>query len=258
MIEQTEAIVLRASRYSETSKIVTLYTRSLGRLGIIARGAMRPKSPYAGVLQPLAYLSTVISVKEGRGLQNLRSAETVRRFPEIAKDLDRTVIGMEVLEVVNAVLHDQEQNEGLFSLLLRTLERLNNLSFNPQHVYLQFVVSLCGELGFAIRVDGCGVCDEEATLTEEGIPFSIAAGAPLCAEHRSAAGYQLLTPGTFSLLSSLVTDDPEGPSFSDINEQEITILRDLLTRFLQYHVDGLRKLRVGGITASMLGSETKK
>ncbi len=252
MIEQTEAIVLKASRYSETSKILTLYTRELGRVSVIARGAMRPKSKFAGLLQPLAYVATVIYVKEGRGLQTLGSAESVRRFPVIPTDLDRTAAGLEMLELVNAALHDQERNENLFNLLLQTLEALNDRSADPVPALLQFMVSFCSVLGFSIRVDGCGICDEEVGSTREGIPFSIAAGAPLCAEHRSAAGYLMLKPGTFALLDSLVTGKGERSRQQKGSEEAAAELHDLLVRFLQFHVEGLRTLRVGGITSSML------
>ncbi|MCB0713082.1 MAG: DNA repair protein RecO [Ignavibacteriae bacterium] len=251
MIVESEAIVLKASRYSETSKILTVYTRELGKIGLIARGAMQPKSKFAGVLQPLAYLGMVIYVKEGRGLQNLGSAETVRRFPTIAKDLDRTVVGLEIVELVSAAMHDQERNDSLFNLLLQALQALNESHSDARIVLLQFITAFCAILGFAIRVNSCGICGEEVAMKEEGIPFSISAGAPLCSEHLSAATFQVLSASTFNHLTKFVADGTDFSADVEISNIEIADLQDLLIRFLKFHVEGLRTLRVGGISSTM-------
>ncbi len=39
MIIRTEAIVLRAMAYRETSRIVTLFTREKGKMAVLAKGA---------------------------------------------------------------------------------------------------------------------------------------------------------------------------------------------------------------------------
>ena len=47
----THAIVLRTYRYSETSKIVRLATRDLGVQSAIAKGVLRPRSPFGAALE---------------------------------------------------------------------------------------------------------------------------------------------------------------------------------------------------------------
>ncbi|MEO6789128.1 MAG: recombination protein O N-terminal domain-containing protein, partial [Chthoniobacteraceae bacterium] len=49
-MQTTAAILLRKTRFSETSLIVTWFTRDCGRLKTIVKGALRPKSRFAGVL----------------------------------------------------------------------------------------------------------------------------------------------------------------------------------------------------------------
>ncbi|HQU71220.1 MAG TPA: recombination protein O N-terminal domain-containing protein, partial [Calditrichia bacterium] len=51
---KTEALILGALRWRESSKIVHLYTRELGAVSVIAKGALRPKSPFRGALEALA------------------------------------------------------------------------------------------------------------------------------------------------------------------------------------------------------------
>src|SRR3954447_15614048 len=55
--ESREAFVLHTYPYRETSLIVEAFTRSFGRVSLLARGARRPRSAMRGVLlafQPLA------------------------------------------------------------------------------------------------------------------------------------------------------------------------------------------------------------
>src|SRR4026207_2013794 len=52
--EKSLAIVLRVVEFSETSCVVTLYTRDFGKIGALAKGARRPKSPFESALDLLA------------------------------------------------------------------------------------------------------------------------------------------------------------------------------------------------------------
>ena len=49
-VNSTPAILLRRTRLSDTSWIVTWLTQADGRLKTAARGARRPRSPFAGKL----------------------------------------------------------------------------------------------------------------------------------------------------------------------------------------------------------------
>ena len=46
--ERTEGIVLRRQSVTESSLIVTWYTREFGKLKTLAKGARRPKGPFQG------------------------------------------------------------------------------------------------------------------------------------------------------------------------------------------------------------------
>lgn len=254
MIEQTEAIVLGARRFSESSKIVTLYTRNVGKMAVIAKGAMRPKNKFGASLQPFSYVSAVIYVKEGRDLQIISSSESVKRFAKISGDLDRMTAGLEIVELVNASVHGEDRNDTLFDATVAALDALNKPETDPAVVSLWFMSRLASALGYAVRVDGCGVCDERTGMTEDGgVAYSIPTGAPLCAEHRDQIGYRSIRRESFAVLEALDRCLPDDPSFTHVNRAVALELRDVLLGFLRYHVDGLRKLRVGGVASAMLG-----
>ncbi len=48
MLQKCEGIVIRTTDYGETNKIVTLYTREWGKVGVMARGSKKnEKSPFS-------------------------------------------------------------------------------------------------------------------------------------------------------------------------------------------------------------------
>lgn len=253
MIEDTDAIVLSTRRYSESSKIATLYTRSRGKTSVIARGAMQPRNRFGSLLQPFAVLATTIYLKEGRDLQTLSGAETLKRFGVLMRDLERMSVAMELVELVDAVVQGQEPNDVLFETIITALVRLDDKGIDPQLSFVRFMVETASILGYAIRTEECGVCDEPVTLYDSGVPYSIPAGAPLCREHGSSSGAQLLSVDTMILLQRLTGDE----EFADVGSEKSETLnesRELLLRFFQYHVDGLRRLRAGKISSAIARS----
>ena len=69
MITKSEAIVLKSMDFRDSSKIVTFYTRSFGKLKGIAKGARQMKSKFGAALEPITRVSLVLYKKEHRDLQ---------------------------------------------------------------------------------------------------------------------------------------------------------------------------------------------
>ncbi|MBE2186895.1 MAG: DNA repair protein RecO [Rhodothermales bacterium] len=151
MILRTDAVVLRAMRYGETSRIVTLFTRDYGKIAVLARGARATKSRFGGAVQPLACIEAVLSTKETRTLQTLRETSYTRRFPTLAADLDRLSAGLRMAELVNALTEDEEATPALFDLLVATLDGLDAPGTHPANALLFFELRLAALLGFQPR-----------------------------------------------------------------------------------------------------------
>ena len=79
-MDKSDAIVLRTIEFSETSLVVTLFTREFGKLGVLAKGARRPKGPFEGSLDLLAVCRVVVIRKASDALDLLTEAKLERRF----------------------------------------------------------------------------------------------------------------------------------------------------------------------------------
>ena len=85
----TPAVVLRTYRYSETSKIVRLATRDYGVQSAIAKGVLRPRSPFGAALETLSEGVAQLYHKETRELQTLAAFDVIQLRRDLAGDLGR-------------------------------------------------------------------------------------------------------------------------------------------------------------------------
>lgn len=164
MIVRTEAVVLRAMNYGETSQIVTLFTRDRGKVSVLARGARVPKSRFGSTLQPGSYIQAVLYYKPNRDLQNLSETSHVRVFLNTAQHLEHITLTLRVVELTNALMQQEQHHPLVFNLLVQTLERLNDADTRANNVLPYFQLRLASILGFSPSIDR----DSVQELPEEG------------------------------------------------------------------------------------------
>lgn len=165
-IIRTEAVVLRSLDYGETSQIVTLFTREKGKLGVMAKGARRPKSSFGATLQPMAYTQVVFYYKPTRTLQTLSESSHVESFHRLRRDLTSITVGLRIVELVDALMQEEDPQSDAFALLVRVLRRLNAKPPRVTNLWPYVQLQLARVLGVAPAVERNRV---EAVTGEEGL-----------------------------------------------------------------------------------------
>src|SRR5215216_5491190 len=85
-IYRTDAVVLSRLDFGEADRILTVYTPHLGKVGIIAKGARKPKSR---LLPHLEYFTrSRLMLAKGRDLDVVTGAETLDAHLALREDLD--------------------------------------------------------------------------------------------------------------------------------------------------------------------------
>ncbi|MAQ91928.1 MAG: DNA repair protein RecO [Rhodothermaceae bacterium] len=183
MIVRTDAIVLHAFDYGETSRIVRLLTRPHGVIGVLARGARRPTSAFGSTLQPLSYVQAVYYHRPQRGLQTLKETAHVVRFKRLTSEIERVPLGLRVLEVTRSLVEEGEAHPLALDLVVRTLEHIDEADANAANAVPWFQLHLASLLGFApdIRREDVEALGDEGgrLLLQSGavIPAGAEAGA---------------------------------------------------------------------------------
>ncbi len=136
----TEGIVLARTDYGEADRILTLLTPDQGKLRLMAKGVRRVKSKLAGGIE-LFSVSSITFIR-GRGdIGTLVSARLAKYYDTIVKDLDRTMVGYDLIKQINKITEDEPGSE-YFDLLRRVFEALDDSGIPLPVVRLWFLAQM--------------------------------------------------------------------------------------------------------------------
>ncbi len=237
---KTSGVVLRIAEYSESSQIITLWTKDFGKLQGIAKGARRQKGGGGAGMDLLNLCEIVFAKKPSPALNIIASWQVADDFRGLRSDLNRLYAAMYVAEFVSRATDEGDAEPGIFRLLVSFLRALDK-GTNVYPALLRFEILLLEAVGLAPHTDGCVACGKELARRPSGGPdkaarFSPGAGGALCWNcshgHADAVAASLDTLNAMELLSAKRT-----PS-SQLNLSGGTILqvRLLLDEHIAYHL----------------------
>jgi DNA repair protein RecO (recombination protein O) len=228
----TQAIILSALRYSETSKIVRLATREHGVQSAIAKGAMRPRSRYGAALQVLSEGQAQYLAKEHRELHVLTAFDLQHLYVALAADLGRYATASALAEVMLrfAPADPHPESYDLFRDALAALERAPG--DEAEALGFRLLWQLVSVLGFEPSLDEC--VRDGTRLPEDGaLPFSTREGGALCAACAAEQGATRLPPEARADLVALL--DPAA-ALPRLDQRHATAHRRLLARYVHHHL----------------------
>lgn len=164
----TQGIVLSRTDYQEADRILTVLTPDHGKLRLIAKGVRRPKSKLAGGIE-LFSINDITVLPSQRELKTLISSRLYKHYGSIVKDIQRTMLGYDLLKRINKTTED-EPEEAYYSLLALALESLNDFDVSMDLLELWFSLQLLRINGHSpnLRADTEGQpLDAQATYVFE-------------------------------------------------------------------------------------------
>jgi DNA repair protein RecO (recombination protein O) len=194
---RAEAVVLRHSDYGEADRLLTLYTRQLGKTRALVKGARKVTSRKAGHLEPFTYVK--LQLAKGRDLFIVTQADMIESYPPVREDLRLTGEASYAVELLDRFTYeDEKEDPSLFRLLTDTLSRLASRA-DPWLVIRYYEMRLLDGLGFRPRLFECANCGREV-LPEDQF-FSFSAGGVICP--RCGQGLPNLVPLSVETLKYL-------------------------------------------------------
>ena len=236
---RVEALVLRNLRLGETSRIVTVLSRELGKWSGVAKGGRDPKGRFGASLEIMSISSLVVYFRAGRDLQTISEGSLEREFRGLLSASERYHHGCAVLEFLERVLEEGSSVPEVYDLSVRVLALMEETpEARLPYLLRAFQLRTAGWLGYMPRLEHCAICS-----TQEVSHFGMAEGGLLCKDcGERCSGAIPLGGGTVQLLRSLCAGSlPRNPSRDACRE-----LEQVVEGFLTYHLEryrGLRSLR---------------
>ena len=200
------------------------------------------------------HVTAVYYRRESRELQLLTQCDLVRTHRGLTEELDRMAAGLAVVELVDAVTPAEEENEGLFDLLVGTLAAAGCATKNAGNTLYYFEMHLLENLGFRPDFHHCYNCgspvEEGASL--RGLHMSY--NGILCASCSGRGlGLETLSAPAVRVLQRLQeVSGAEAVTRVTLSPQVKGEVAGVLRRFLLGHVEGLRTLRSEAVFSSLI------
>lgn len=142
---KTEGIVIRRRNIGEADKILTIFTRDLGKVQVKAKGVRRITSRRSPHIELLNHAS--VSLYKSEKMSILTEAQVIEDYEGLKKNLTRVWAAYHLCELVDGLCPENQEHENVFTLLTTTLTKL---SYEKQLKPLihDFEVQLLTILGF--------------------------------------------------------------------------------------------------------------
>ncbi|MDQ6669484.1 MAG: DNA repair protein RecO [Chloroflexota bacterium] len=187
---RTPAVILKRMDLGEADRIVTFYSRDVGKIRAVAKGVRRTTSRSAGHLEPFTLSDVMFAV--GRELDVISQADTLEAFRAIREDLVLTTHAYYLAEMVDLLTEDRMENRAVFDVLVDGLRDLQSAVAGADAeaglVLIVFHLRLLEALGYRPELRECVTC--RVTIEPERNQFSAAMGGvlcPVCGPHESSA-----------------------------------------------------------------------
>ncbi|HCP84190.1 MAG: DNA repair protein RecO [Rhodopirellula sp.] len=176
--EKSQAIIIRLVEFSESSCVVTMFTRDFGKIGALAKGARRPKSPFESALDLLALCRIVFLHKSSDALDLLTEAKLERRFRAATGSLPHLYAGYYVAELINELTHTGDPHPELFDVANQTIHALDAMA-SPLRTISNFEIKALQLLGHFPSLRSCSSCGVDIEKAKR-VPFGQLSGGVLC------------------------------------------------------------------------------
>jgi len=151
---KTSGIILHSLKYTDSSSIITVYTRQFGRAAYMVHGMNRKKSvcPPA-FLQPLSLVEMDVYHTPGKNIQRLKEIRMEHPFTGIPYDPVKNSLALFLSEVLFRTMRQAEPDENLYLFLENSIQQLDCCDTGISNFHLVFLLKLARYLGFEPNQD---------------------------------------------------------------------------------------------------------
>jgi len=147
-----QGIVLSRRNSGESDRRITLLTRDLGKIEVIAKGARKAASRLAASTEPLSV--AVFGIASGKVNNFVTQAQPVGSYSGLRSDFDRLSMGLALMELVDAVSPPEQPDPDLYDLVSLAVSGLVS-HVKPEVVMVWAEVRLLESSGFSPQFGRC-------------------------------------------------------------------------------------------------------
>ena len=151
-----EGFVLREFTYKESSKIIEIFTKNMGKISVIAKGVLNKKNTNLSSTQRFVKASYNL-YKSGEKFFGIKDASLIKSYSKSNKNFDIIVYKSAICDLLLRTI-DFDQKELVYNLLDKTFESFEKASENYLNIFLCFLLKYISFSGFKPNLKECSMC----------------------------------------------------------------------------------------------------
>lgn len=241
-IIKDEAIILRKTKFSNSSLILQLYAKDNGKISVMVKGARSSKSKIGSKIDTLNHVEFVFYKKAGRDIQLATEINLIGHYPKIKEDLEKIKYASSVCELIMKLIPEHEASQRIYKGTIKMLNHFNNSHDSENLLFAKYLIFFIKETGFELSFEKCSICNKELKRADQNA-FSYSDGI-ICGEcnEDKLLTYQLSVE-LYNLFECLTKKNNIG-SYKKENIENVIFI---LEKFLIYHnsdFNGLKSLKL--------------
>ncbi len=234
---RTKAIILFSSPVGESDLLLVLFTEKLGKIRAMAKGALRSRKRFAGILLNLNLVRIeLIPSRRSESGYLLNLAEPVKSRFSLSKEPERLASAYALAELIEKATPELAPDPALFHLLEASLDQLGD-SKNFRETLFYFLLQILDQLGYPPSLDCCASCGKKIAAGASRCFFSVNKGGLVCEDCRvkNKNLAQEIPAGFGRTLRALKRSDPAKASRVRISNKDWRLGLELFRDFISWH-----------------------
>lgn len=142
-----EGVVIKRLDFGEADKLLTFFTKELGKVTLVGKGLRRLSSKRAGSVE--LFNQVRASAVPGRGsLDTLTEVQLLDPYTPWRKHLGRVNVAYQLCEVIDKLLPERQSHPQVYDILSTSLSQISNLDENWRLETRNWILDIAKELGY--------------------------------------------------------------------------------------------------------------
>lgn len=187
MLYKTQGIVLKATKYGETSLVAQILTKKFGRRSFLIKGIRKTKSKLSpSLFQPLNLLKLEVEEKKPNNLGYLHEVQNMPAYMQIPFNHEKMAVMLFLQDLLCKCLPHENPDQNIFDFLHHFLQFLDLSSHSLANLHLIFMLQFSKHLGFYPQIQNPildSYFDFEGGFFTQKKPLHTCFLAPPCSQH---------------------------------------------------------------------------
>lgn len=238
----TDGIITKETKYGDTSRILTVVTRDLGKISVLARSVRKSKGGQLAATGLFSHSRFTLFKGGSSSLYKLNECEQLTSFSALHESLDGMAFAAYLCDVTNSIVQEDAPDTAQLDLLLRCLFMLCKDGVNFEKIKAVFEFRTIALAGLMPDISVCADCGETSSLSA----LSASEGAVYCTKcGKNHLGVMQINDSILAAIAYIIlAEDKKIFSFnmsdasirylSELGEHNLQILLDKKYKTLDY------------------------